>query len=217
LSRLFWSVVVATMLALAGVAGVAVTRAATAAPTAKTPRCRAHLVFTASTVTAVPNAHCDDPRGYLMLSWAELSKDNNAGEHLFDSASAPPWTVKLPPCFWQVDFVINVAPPHRPVIAGKQGVANNCPPPATTTTTTTRAAPPPPPPTSTSATTAPEGVTVTTRALPRTTTVTSSPTTIHHHGRADLAAHRARRRPAGQRMTRTATTKKETRPCPKFN
>jgi len=139
--------------------GAVTVRAAVAAPTKVPARCRAHLVITATTATAIPNAACTG--SYLLLSWSQPSLHGTVGQVLFDSVSGPPWTVRLPPCFWQVDMVVNVPPPHRPLIAGRFG-GQAC------------VTPPPPPPTSTTSTTA-TTVTVPPVTVPKVTTTTTVP------------------------------------------
>lgn len=116
---------------------------------AATPFCSVTLAETATTATATIVAGCSGP-GFVFASYN--------GQHtprfdLFDSVSAPPWTVSLPPCQWQIDFSFMPGTDQHRFVAGTVG-GSVCPPPTTTTTTTL----PIHPPTSTTTTTAePQG------------------------------------------------------------
>jgi hypothetical protein len=175
---LFSSAVALTGMAML-VAGVGTT-AASAGPaisspvTAGTPGgCSVSLRFTATTVTAVPSAACTGT-DYWLESWNAQNDilGKNGPQTLYASTNKAPWTIGLPPCYWQVDFVYRTTTPGSAIgthknIAYKLG-GSAC---STGTTTTTTVAP-----TTTTTTVAP--TTTTTASTTSTTAPTAVATTV---------------------------------------
>jgi hypothetical protein len=101
---------------------------ATTTVTADNPTCSLSLAISPSSVTATV-AGCSNGV-YALSSWSAQSAvlSTSHPQTLFQRVTGPPWTVALPPCFWQVDF--SELSPVRHILVGHLG-GQPCRPPTT--------------------------------------------------------------------------------------
>lgn len=125
------------LVALATMGGPAATAATTsvAGPTAK---CAVTLSVTSTTAAATILHGCTGGNYYLT---SYSANSNFKHQHLDAYTNKAPWTVALPPCFYQVDFTLRTGPPGNPNnrvlnIAYLQG-GTTCPTTTTSSTTST--------------------------------------------------------------------------------
>ncbi len=85
---------------------------ATTTVTADNQACSLSLAISPGSATATV-AGCSNGV-YALSSWRVPSATRNPShpQTLFRRVTGPPWTVALPPCFWQVDFA-ELSPVHH--------------------------------------------------------------------------------------------------------
>lgn len=107
---------------------------------ASNPDCTVSLKFTATSVQADILKGCTGGDFYLS-SWAAQSDvyASSKPQHFFAATNQAPWTVPLPPCYWQVDFARRTAAPpngqRTEFVTGRLGGTSCYVPPTTTATT----------------------------------------------------------------------------------
>jgi len=101
--------------------------------------CHVQLNVTKTEASVTIESGCTGS-GYWLISYTTQSDvwQTSHPQHFYaSSGDAPPWTVALPPCYWQIDFVQRDTPPpasdpERVFIAGELGGNGVCSKPVTT-------------------------------------------------------------------------------------